>query len=88
MAAGTTTENVNFRMEKDLKKNMEKTCREMGMNMSTAFNIFATKVVREHRIPFEINTDPFYSESNMKHLRAGIAALDADEGTEHELIEE
>ena len=40
---------------------MEKTCKEMGMSMTTAFTIFATKVSREKRIPFEINIDPFYS---------------------------
>ena len=60
---------VNFRMDADLKKSMEQTCQEMGMSMTTAFTIFATKVSIEKRIPFEISADPFYSESNMKHLR-------------------
>lgn len=31
--------NVNFRMDKDLKKSMEKTCSDMGMSMTTAFTI-------------------------------------------------
>ncbi len=35
--------NVNFRMDKDLKKSMEKTCSDMGMSMTTAFTIFAKK---------------------------------------------
>ncbi|MCC8138574.1 MAG: type II toxin-antitoxin system antitoxin, RelB/DinJ family [Clostridiales bacterium] len=42
----------------------------------------------EKRIPFEISADPFYSDSNMAHLRRGVAALNAGEGIEHELIEE
>ena len=29
----------------------------MGMSMTTAFNIFAKKVVREYRIPFEIGAE-------------------------------
>ena len=33
-----------------------------------------------------ISTDPFYSESNMAHLRRGIGALNAGKGVEHELI--
>ena len=33
-------------------------------------------------------TDPFYSESNMEHLRRGAAALDAGQGQEHELIKD
>ncbi|MCH5187869.1 MAG: type II toxin-antitoxin system RelB/DinJ family antitoxin [Oscillospiraceae bacterium] len=81
------TVNVNFRMDANLKKNMESVCADMGMSMTTAFMIFAKKVSREKRIPFEISADPFYSESNLAHLRRGIAALDAGKGMEHELIE-
>lgn len=51
--------NVNFRMDEDLKKQMEITCKELGLNMSTAFNIFAKKMTRESRIPFEVSYDPF-----------------------------
>lgn len=43
--------NVNFRMDPDLKRNMEEVCAEMGLSMTTAFTIFAKKVSREHRIP-------------------------------------
>lgn len=76
--------NVNFRMDAELKKKMEQVCEDMGLSMTTAFTIFAKKVSREHRIPFEITADPFYSESNMAHLRRGIAALDSGKGVEHE----
>jgi len=82
-----TAVNVNFRMDSELKKNMEAICEEMGMSMTTAFTIFAKKVTREKRIPFEVSADPFYSDSNMAHLRRGAAALNAGEGVEHELIE-
>ena len=34
---------VNFRMDEDLKKNMDKVCSEMGMSMTTAFTIYAKK---------------------------------------------
>ncbi|MBQ1507355.1 MAG: type II toxin-antitoxin system RelB/DinJ family antitoxin [Ruminococcus sp.] len=60
---------VNFRMDSELKKNMEQVCREMGMSLSTAFTIFAAKVSRERRIPFEISADPFYSEQNLMRIR-------------------
>ena len=42
---------VNFRMDAELKKKMEQACKDMGMSMTTAFTIFATKVAREQRIP-------------------------------------
>ncbi len=81
---------VNFRMDEDLKKNMEQVCRDMGMNMTTAFTIFATKVSREKRIPFEISADPFYSESNMKYLERVISDIEAGKSklVEHNLIED
>jgi DNA-damage-inducible protein J len=80
---------VNFRMDEDLKKSMEKVCSDMGLSMTAAFTIFAKKVSRERRIPFEVSADPFYSESNMKHLEQVIA--DIAEGrvklVEHDLTE-
>lgn len=66
---------VNFRMDTELKKEMEKVCEELGMNMTTAFTIFAKKMTRERRIPFEVSCDPFYSERNMMALRESIAQL-------------
>jgi len=49
---------VNFRMDESVKKSMEQACREMGLSMTTAFTIFATKVGREKRIPFEVTAEP------------------------------
>ena len=81
---------VNFRMDAELKRKMEALCKEMGLTMTTAFTIYAAKVVRERKIPFEISAeeDPFYSEENMAVLLQSIK--DANEGklVEHELIED
>ncbi len=78
---------VNFRMDEDLKKSMEQVCKEMGMSMTTAFTIFATKVSREKRIPFEVSADPFYSSDNMERLRKSIADMESGVNvSEHELI--
>lgn len=82
------TVNVNFRMDSELKENMEQVCQEMGLSMTAAFTIFAKTVTREKRIPFEVSADPFYSESNLKHLRRAIAESNAGKGVEHELIED
>ena len=80
---------VNIRMDAGLKKNMEDTCRELGMNMTTAFTVFARKMTREQRIPFDVSVDPFYSQANLERLRAVCA--DAEAGANmgmHELIED
>ena len=67
--------NINIRMDEELKRNFEHVCDELGMNMSTAMTIFAKKMTRERRIPFEVSYDPFYSESNLKALRSSREQL-------------
>lgn len=61
---------VNFRLDNDVKTNMEKACKEMGLSMTAAFTIFATKVARERRIPFEVTAEaPNETTSNaMKNV--------------------
>lgn len=66
---------VNLRMDEDLKRSMENVCQELGINMTTAFTIFAKKMSREHRIPFDVSVDPFYSDSNMKVLKESISQI-------------
>ena len=80
--------NINIRIDEDLKRQFETFCSNIGMTMTTAFCVFAKTAVRKQKIPFELAVDPFYSESNMAHLRRGIAALNDGKGVEHELIEE
>ncbi len=63
---------VNFRQDSDLKAEMDRVCKAMGLSASTAYNIFARKVVREQRIPFEVGIDPFYSSSNQKALKDSL----------------
>ncbi len=79
------TVNVNFKLDEDVKKSMEQACNELGLSMSAAFSIFARKVGREKRIPFEVSVDPFYSEENMARLRKAIQDLDAGKGTVHKV---
>lgn len=49
--------NVNIRMDDNLKQQFDRLCNELGLNMSTAINIFAKTMVRQQRIPFEISLD-------------------------------
>jgi DNA-damage-inducible protein J len=79
--------NINVRVEETEKENFDKFCNELGMNMSTAINIFIKTVLREKRIPFELTTDPFYSEKNMKRLSKSIEQMEKTGGTIHEVVE-
>ncbi len=67
---------INFRIDENIKKQMEQICEELGITMSTAFNIFAKKVIREKRIPFDVSIDPFYSETNRKAINDSIKQLE------------
>ena len=84
--------NVNFRIDAQLKKNLEEICQRMGMNLTTMLTICCKKIEQERRIPFDIaaDPDPFYSESNIRYLKGKLDALNA--GTlpleTHELIED
>ena len=83
------TVNVNFRLDEDVKKSMEQACSDMGISMSAAFTIFAKKVGREQRIPFEVSVDSFYSKENMDRLKKAVEDVSSGKITlkEHELIE-
>ena len=81
---------INFRMDEELKKNMEETCKDLGLSMTTAFTIFAKKMIREKRIPFDVSVDPFYSESNMSYLKKIVGEIESGKAVlvEHELKED
>ncbi len=78
---------ISARVDIEDKKDFEKFCKETGLTVTTAINIFVKAVLREQRIPFEVETDPFYSEENMARLRDAIKEYEAGHYTEHELIE-
>lgn len=70
------TTQVNFRIDEDVKRNAEMVLDDIGLSMSAAFTVFLKKIARERRIPFELTADPFYSESNMRHLQKSIQQLE------------
>lgn len=55
--------NINIRMDDTLKQQFDHLCNELGMTMTTAFNIFAKTMVRQQRIPFEVSMNIPNSET-------------------------
>jgi len=82
------TINVTIRLDRDIKERAEQMFEDLGMNLSTAYNIFTRQALRQGRIPFEIS-DPFYSEKNQAELKRRIDEI--ENGTarlvHHDLIE-
>lgn len=63
--------NVTLRVDEDLKKQAESLFSELGMNLTTAFNIFLRQSVREQQIPFQVS-------KNVPNA-VTLAAMDASE---------
>lgn len=53
------TLNLSVRVDANDKKNFEQFCDEVGMNVSTAINMFIKVVLREQKLPFEIRSKTF-----------------------------
>lgn len=51
------TTNLNIRTDKDVKEKAEKIFNELGLNMTSAVNIFLRTAIRERGIPFELKLD-------------------------------
>ena len=74
--------NINIKLDEKIKNEMEAICLEIELSMSEAFNIFAKRVAREGRIPFELSDDD-YLEDIIRDIKEGRAHF-----SEHELIED
>ncbi len=85
MAQATLTARVDARD----KASFDEFCSNVGLNTSTAINLFVKAVLREKRIPFEIaqTADPFYSDRNIAYVKKSVQELRDGKGTPHELIE-
>ena len=69
MNLGEGTDAIKYVVDSNDKAAFDTFCNDVGISSSSAINMFIKAVLREHRIPFSINNDPFYSESNMAFLR-------------------
>lgn len=86
MALATLTARVD---ERD-KANFDLFCSNVGLNTSTAINLFVKAVLRENRIPFEIMQAPdsFFSETNMAYAKKSVQEFKDGKGKAHELIKD
>ena len=73
--AGNTTNN-SIRMDSDLKAQADELFNELGMNLTTAFNIFVRQSLREGGIPFAIKTERPNKETIAAMLEAERIAKD------------
>ena len=80
---------IHVRIDDDTKKQAQQILFDMGLDISTAVNMFIKQVVRNRGFPFLPTADPFYSDSNMSHLMSVKADADAGRNMAvHDLIED
>lgn len=59
-------ESLTIKLDNETKKEFNEFCEEIGINMTTAINMFIKKVIREQRIPFELSLN----KPNLETLQA------------------
>ena len=66
----SNTTNITIRMDADLKQRADALFDELGLSMSTAFNVFIRQALREGRIPFDISLNRPNSETIVAMMEA------------------
>ena len=84
-----TAVSTNIKIDPVVKRDAQALFDSLGMNLSTAVNVFLKQSVREQAIPFRIG-DPFYSPANISYLRQVTHEIDTGKAVleEHELLED
>ncbi len=72
-----TTTNISIRMDTELKTKADVFFNELGMNISTAFNIFVRQSLREGKIPFDISLNEQNKETLFSMIEAERIAKDS-----------
>lgn len=71
------TTNISIRMDKDVKAQADALFTELGMNLTTAFNIFVRQSLREGKIPFEVSLNQPNKDTVAAMLEAERIARDS-----------
>jgi len=71
--------NVTIRMDENVKKQCEQVLNELGMNMSTAVNIYFRAIARQRKIPFELALTDVDLFSNAENKTSPGASKGHDE---------
>lgn len=60
-----STVNLNIRTDKEIKEKAENIFQELGLNMTTAINMFLRTSIRENVIPFDLKIDSVNDETKL-----------------------
>lgn len=80
------TSNINIRIDDKLKKEAEKLFNDLGINMSSAINVFLKQSVREQKIPFEIRKE--YPNYDTDMAIAETDSIDYNDSKTYDSVDE
>ena len=69
---------ITARIDASDKEAFDEFCKSVGMNASTAINMFIKATLRANKIPFNIGRDPFYNEKNQAFLQKNIHEMEGN----------
>lgn len=70
----TTTARISVNIDEDVKKGAQRVLSEIGMDMTTAIDTFLRTIIREERIPLDLQTQRAYSEASHKeYIKSELA---------------
>jgi DNA-damage-inducible protein J len=69
---------VNIRIDDEIKEQAERLFNDLGMNFSTAVNVFVKQSVRQGGLPFAVTTevDALYNRANLERLAHSIEQME------------
>jgi len=72
--------NLTIRIDENIKQEAETLFNKIGLNMSSAINVFFRQAIREQSIPFELKPyDDYYTGENLSRLKRSIAQAERGE---------
>ena len=66
---GMDSATIQIRVDQALHDNAQSVCSRLGMDLTTAIRIFLNQLVADNGLPFQPKADPFFTPSNMLHLK-------------------
>lgn len=73
--------NISIRVPDDVKQQAASVFSDLGLDMSTAINMFLRQSIRQNGLPFRPTNDPFWSEANQNYLKKSIAEMEDGKNT-------
>lgn len=73
----SSTVTVQFRMDRELKEQLDAMLADMGLTVSTAMNLYAKAIVNQARIPFDIKA---VTKTDRARFLSMAGKIDIDDG--------